>query len=62
MSGPARVHDNVSAIHLFRIAQEAVNNAIKHGPAKHVIVCLEGDGEQIVLQVLDDGYSLSELR
>ena len=32
-----QILDNSPAIHLFRIAQEALNNAIKHGHAKTVV-------------------------
>ena len=33
---PVLIRNNHFATHLFRIAQEAINNAIKHGKAKHV--------------------------
>ncbi|HQA36414.1 MAG: sensor histidine kinase [Acetomicrobium sp.] len=39
----------------FRIAQEAINNAVKHGCAKNVWVKVSYDGEFIVLQIEDDG-------
>lgn len=35
---PILIGDNVVATHLYRIAQEAINNAIKHGRAKRVEV------------------------
>ena len=40
---------------LFRIAQEAVNNAIKHGQASQITVTLSADPQQIRLDVEDDG-------
>ena len=40
---------------MFRIAQEAVNNAIKHAQAGHIAVTLSADGEQIWLTIEDDG-------
>ena len=40
---------------LFRIAQEAVNNAIKHAEAGLIAVTLAADGEQIWLGVEDNG-------
>ncbi len=40
---------------LFRIAQEAINNAIKHAQAGCVEVTLSADGEQIRLTIEDDG-------
>ena len=52
---PAPIQDNMVAIHLFRIAQEAVNNAIKHGPAKRVVVTLESDEGETSLRIRDDG-------
>jgi signal transduction histidine kinase len=32
--------DNLAAMHLYRIAQEAVHNAVRHGKARHVRVAL----------------------
>jgi signal transduction histidine kinase len=40
---------------LFRITQEAVANACKHGESEHVHVTLERDGDEAVLRVLDNG-------
>jgi two-component system, LuxR family, sensor kinase FixL len=47
-----------TAIHLFRIAQEAVSNAVKHGQAKHITVHLEQRKGTLVLAVRDDGSGL----
>jgi PAS domain S-box-containing protein len=41
--------------HLFRIAQEAVNNVIKHSHGKHLWVTLSGADGKIRLTVKDDG-------
>jgi len=40
---------------LLRIAQEALNNAVKHARAKHVQVILQFDEDTVCLQVRDDG-------
>ena len=40
---------------LFRIAQEAVTNALKHAPGSPVTVRLVRDGSAVVLEVHDDG-------
>jgi len=45
----------VIVTNLFRIAQEAVNNAIKHAQAGHISVTLAADEEQIRLTIEDDG-------
>ncbi len=43
---PMQVEDIVVATHLYRITQEAVHNAIKHGKAKHISIDLtNADGE-----------------
>ncbi len=52
-SGPAR--DNTQAVHLFRIAQEALSNALKHGHPKAVVIALETGDEVCSLRVSDDG-------
>jgi signal transduction histidine kinase len=41
--------------HLFRIAQEALNNAIKHGEPSHVALTLRCDENFLILQILNDG-------
>ena len=56
----ALVHDNTTATHLYRIAQEAVNNAVRHGDADHVTLRLAAGDEQIRLQVRDDGTGFDE--
>jgi signal transduction histidine kinase len=53
-----RMNDPSTAAHLYRIAQEAVGNAIKHGEAKHVIIRLEHEKTGCVLRVIDDGKGL----
>jgi signal transduction histidine kinase len=40
---------------LFRVAQEALNNALKHAAARSVVVRLRGDDECVTLEVADDG-------
>jgi signal transduction histidine kinase len=43
------------ATHLYRIAQEAVNNAVKHGRPRLITIRLNTKGHQLVLSVEDDG-------
>jgi signal transduction histidine kinase len=40
---------------LYRIAQEALNNVLKHGHASRVMVTLESTAERVHLEVTDDG-------
>lgn len=49
-----------TAIHLYRIAQEAANNAAKHAGAQHVRIRLSADDETLTLVVQDDGAGLPE--
>ncbi len=51
---PALEDVNVST-HLYRIAQEAINNAIRHGRSKKIVICLEAGENQIQLTITDDG-------
>ena len=44
-----------AANHLYRIAQEAISNAVKHGKAKRVDIRLESSDGQLSLSVRDDG-------
>jgi signal transduction histidine kinase len=46
------------ATHLFRIAQEAVGNALKHGHAKLIVITLEALDSGLLLSVEDNGIGL----
>lgn len=46
--------------HLYRIAQEAVSNAVKHGKARNVIIRLDTLSDGIALRVTDDGVGLPD--
>ena len=54
-SEPVPIQGDIRAIHLFRIAQEAVGNATRHGRARHIIVALEAGEHDFSLRVSDDG-------
>ncbi len=49
------ITDNDVAVHLYRIAQEATSNAVKHGEAKNICVSLTTTGSRLMLRVADDG-------
>jgi PAS domain S-box-containing protein len=55
---PVLVEDNQTATHLYRIAREAVTNALKHSRAKKITISLEGDGRSVTLRIRDDGVGL----
>jgi signal transduction histidine kinase len=42
-------------IGLYRVAQEALNNVIKHAQASRAILRLSGDSDKVILTVTDDG-------
>jgi signal transduction histidine kinase len=50
--------DEHIATHLYRIAQEAINNATKHGKAARIAINLETAGDRITLRILDDGIGM----
>jgi two-component system sensor histidine kinase UhpB len=47
--------DQEVGVCLFRIAQEALRNAVVHGHSRRLRVCLSRSDERIELAVLDDG-------
>jgi signal transduction histidine kinase len=49
---------DASAIQLFRIAQEAVHNAVKHAGAKQITIRFSAVNGDNVLSVVDDGVGL----
>jgi signal transduction histidine kinase len=58
--GSVTVEDNTVATHLYRIAQEAVTNAVKHGGAKKILIRLAESEDKRILAITDDGRGLTE--
>jgi PAS domain S-box-containing protein len=57
---PVKVLDGQTATHLYRISQEALANALKHGHPKRIAITLKADGELATLEVADDGAGFGE--
>ncbi len=58
LSGEAAAFDAVpadAAEAIYRVAQEAINNADRHAEATHIAVLLERRPAQVILRVTDDG-------
>ena len=56
--GPVTITDPQTAKHLYRIAQEAVNNALKHARMRHLEIQLTRAPDGLRLQIKDDGRGL----
>jgi len=54
------IHDRTIANQLYRIAQEAVTNAVKHGAARQVDIRLAKDGPDLCLTIIDDGIGFPD--
>ena len=54
------VHDPSTATHLYRIAQEALHNVVKHADAHAVRVIIERVGSDVRFAVIDDGAGFDE--
>lgn len=57
---PVRVANAETADHLYRIAQEAVNNALKHAAPSEIRISLEHKDGVLVIEVDDDGEGFDE--
>ncbi len=55
---PVLIHDAETAEHLFRIAQEAVRNAVAHAHAHHILIKLETVETGLEMRIEDDGIGL----
>jgi PAS domain S-box-containing protein len=59
-AGDIRVADTEMQMHLFRIAQEAVNNALRHGGPKCIKLSLQHSGpQQCVMKIEDNGCGMA---
>lgn len=57
---PLEFSDSSVPVHLFRIVQEAVDNAVKHGHPTRIQVEFEKSDQQFVMKIVDDGTGLPE--
>jgi PAS domain S-box-containing protein len=57
--GAVLVQDNTVATHLYRIAKEAVSNALRHGKARRIRISLTQRAKTGTLSIQDDGVGLS---
>ena len=56
------LQNSQTANHLYRIAQEAVNNALKHAQSRQIRITLTHDRGVLRLQIQDDGRGLPKVR
>jgi len=61
-SGSIAIASNLVATQLYRIAQESLNNAIKHGRADDILISLSQQAEQIILEICDNGVGFEPKR
>jgi len=57
---PVLVENPMVATHLYRIAQEAIGNAIKHAQAKSIVLSLKQSDGELTLTVKDNGHGFEK--
>lgn len=57
-AGDVRVPNPLKAQHLYRIAQEALSNAVRHANPTRIAVRLRGEDDGLVLEVEDNGKGM----
>ena len=60
IKGIQTIPEKEMAIHLYRIAQEAMNNAIKHGKATEISLNLINNEDQLILRIQDNGVGFPD--
>jgi PAS domain S-box-containing protein len=58
---PVLVSDSEGATHLYRIAQEAVTNAVRHGRARRISIGLSQWRGKVTLSITDNGNGIGAL-
>jgi signal transduction histidine kinase len=61
-SNAVPIRDPVTARHVYRIAQEAITNAAKHGKAKNIRMELASSKGESILRVANDGRDFPVVR
>lgn len=57
---PLPLSDSAAPLHLYRIVQEATNNAIRHGKARNIYIDVVRVGGRVILTVEDDGVGIND--
>lgn len=57
---PVCILDNQTAMHLYRLSQEAVTNAVKHGRGKNIVISLSATADRVTLSIADDGRGFQD--
>lgn len=55
-----KIDNNMKAMNLYRIAQEAISNAVKHGKAENIYIHLTSENGSLQLSIVDDGIGFNE--
>ncbi|MCA9147380.1 MAG: hypothetical protein KDB05_31600, partial [Planctomycetales bacterium] len=56
--GATHLKDNATATSLFRIAQESVNNALKHSQGDRIEITLSAIPNSVILEIQDNGVGI----
>jgi PAS domain S-box-containing protein len=56
---PVAIADNQTAMHLYRMSQEAVANAVKHAKPTNILIRLGVERDLAILRVIDDGQGFA---
>ncbi|MEZ5384490.1 MAG: PAS domain S-box protein [Prosthecobacter sp.] len=54
------IEDQTVTMHLYRIAQEALSNAVRHGGARHTLIQVSRRKRSAILRITDDGCGLRQ--
>lgn len=54
--------DNLQKLNIFRIIQEALHNVLKHSRASRVTVNVKTEGKKLLVQVIDNGCGIPNVR
>ena len=60
LGGEIRDLDSEQELVVYRVAQEALTNAVRHAGAATALVALHDEHEQVILTVRDDGTGLAD--
>jgi signal transduction histidine kinase len=59
-NGIIDLKNNFISTQIYRIAQESVNNAIKHSGANNIYINIENKNNNMILMIHDDGSGITE--